>query len=98
MSLLAGATPGIHFPIAKSYIRRVRLAKNSNLIKHLAASGYKMEDDKYDSSTLCVEFPVTLGNTIRTLDDVSLWEQLQLAAIVQQFWSDNQVSCTVTFD
>ena len=33
-----------------------------------------------------------------TLDDVSMWEQLSLAAFLQRHWADNQVSCTVTFD
>jgi len=32
------------------------------------------------------------------LNDVSMWEQLSLAAFLQKHWADNQVSCTVTFD
>ena len=35
---------------------------------------------------------------MRTLTDVSMWEQLGLAALLQRHWADNQVSCTVTFD
>jgi ribonucleoside-triphosphate reductase len=35
---------------------------------------------------------------VRTLDEVSMWEQLGLAALLQKHWADNQVSCTVTFD
>ena len=27
-----------------------------------------------------------------------MWEQLSLAAFLQRHWSDNQVSCTITFD
>ena len=27
-----------------------------------------------------------------------MWEQLSLAAFLQKYWVDNQVSCTVTFD
>ena len=27
-----------------------------------------------------------------------MWEQLSLAAFMQKYWADNQVSCTVTFD
>lgn len=27
-----------------------------------------------------------------------MWEQLGLAAFLQRYWADNQVSCTVTFD
>ena len=52
-----------------------------------------------DSLHSCVvEIPVSLGDNVRTLKDVTLWEQLQLAALIQRYWADNQVSCTVTFD
>ena len=26
-----------------------------------------------------------------------MWEQLELAALIQEVWADNQVSCTITF-
>ena len=26
-----------------------------------------------------------------------MWEQLELAAFLQKYWADNQVSCTITF-
>ena len=42
--------------------------------------------------------PVNLGSKIRTLQDVSIWEQVSLAAFLQKYWADNQVSCTVSFD
>ena len=31
------------------------------------------------------------------MKDVSIWEQVSLASFLQTYWSDNQVSCTVTF-
>ena len=43
-------------------------------------------------------FPIDAGEGVRTLNDVSMWEQLSLAAFLQKHWADNQVSCTVTFD
>lgn len=45
-----------------------------------------------------MEVPVDLGSNIRTLENVSLWEQLSLASFLQKYWADNQVSCTVSFD
>jgi ribonucleoside-triphosphate reductase len=27
-----------------------------------------------------------------------MWEQFELAAFLQRYWADNQVSCTITFD
>ena len=98
VSLLAGATPGLHYPESRFYIRRVRLANNSPLIPGLKAAGYKLEPAVgSEDSTLVVEIPVDVGVGIRTVDQVSMWEQLSLAANMQEHWSDNQVSATVTF-
>lgn len=99
VSLLAGATPGIHFPESKFYIRRVRLAKNSPFVSSLVKAGYKVEPAfGQEDSTVVVEFPVSLGQEIRTLKEVSMWEQLSLAAFCQKYWADNSVSVTVTFN
>ena len=47
---------------------------------------------------MVVEVPVDVGEGVRTLPDVSMWEQLALSAVAQRYWADNQVSSTVTFD
>jgi ribonucleoside-triphosphate reductase (thioredoxin) len=99
ISLLAGATAGMHYPESRFYIRRVRLAKTSQLVPMLEKAGYKVElceDDK--ANTVVVEIPVDVGVGIKTIADISMWEQLSLAAFLQKYWSDNQVSCTITFD
>jgi len=100
VSLLAGATPGVHFPQSKFYIRRIRVDVNNELMTPLKDAGYHIEPDVYnkDNKTMVVEIPVSLGKNIRTLKDVSMWEQLSIASFMQKYWSDNQVSCTVTFD
>ncbi len=100
VSLLAGATPGVHFPESQYYIRRVRFSKNSDLYEPLVKAGYKIEPDVYlkDGHSMVVEIPVCVGPNVRSLNEVSMWEQLALAAFMQENWADNQVSCTVTFD
>ncbi|CAI2359560.1 unnamed protein product [Moneuplotes crassus] len=98
VSLLAGATPGMHFPESQYYIRRVRLSKDNALVPILQGAGYRTEEDVYTPNTVCVEVPVDLGPNIRTLENVSLWEQLSLASFLQKYWADNQVSCTASFD
>lgn len=95
VSLLAGVNPGCHFPEFDYYIRRVRIAKGSPLLNILKQSGYTIEQDVVDKSSWVVEFPIR--NEGKSLKDVSIWEQVALAAFLQKFWSDNQVSCTVTF-
>ncbi len=99
VSLLAGATPGIHFPESRYYIRRIRIGIDSDLIGPLKKSGYKIEPAfGNEKTTLVVDIPVDVGEGVRTIDDVSMWEQLSVAAFAQKYWADNQVSCTITFD
>lgn len=99
VSLLAGATPGMHFPEARYYTRRMRVAAGSPAAAALVRAGYAVEPDVVDPQrTLVAEFPVDAGEGVRTLDQVSVWEQFSLAATLQAVWADNQVSCTATFD
>ena len=97
VSLLAGATPGMHYPEAEFYIRRVRLSANSPLVTELKNKGYFTEPSVTDPDTMIVEFPIHAGYGVRTIEEVTMWEQLALAAFLQKYWADNQVSCTVTF-
>ena len=99
VSLLVGATPGVHFPESRFYIRRVRLSNQSKLIGPLKKAGYHVEPAKEDANaTVVVEVPVDVGEKIRTVKELTIWEQLSLAAFMQKYWADNQVSCTVTFN
>lgn len=98
VSLLAGATPGVHFPESRFYVRRVRLSNESKLIPPLREAGYPIECAIQEPNTSVVEVPVDAGEGVRTQKEVCMWEQLSLAAFMQKHWADNQVSCTVTFD
>ena len=99
VSLLAGATPGLHYPESRFYIRRVRLSNHSELLEPLKKAGYKLEPAfGSEDTTMVVEVPVDVGEGIRTASELSIWEQFSLAAFMQRHWADNQVSCTVTFD
>ena len=99
VSLLAGATPGLHYPESRFYIRRIRVSKHSELLKPLEKAGYKIEPCfGSENSTVVVEIPVDVGEGIRTAKDLTIWEQFSLAAFMQRHWADNQVSCTATFD
>jgi len=99
VSLLAGATPGVHYPESQFYIRRIRLSKHSSLIDPLEKAGYKVEPAfGSEDTTIVVEVPVDAGDGVKTVKELTIWEQLSLAAFMQKYWADNQVSCTVTFD
>jgi hypothetical protein len=97
VSLLPGVTPGIHWPHSEYYIRRVRISRASPLVKIMKEAGYKVEQDVCEADrTMIVEFPIHERYFGRGKDEISLWEQLELAAALQAKWSDNQVSATVT--
>ena len=99
VSLLAGATPGMHFPESRIYIRRMRMGKNDPLAEPLRRAGYNVEPAiGQEDTTVVVEVPVKLAANVRVQSEVSMFEQLSLAAFLQRYWADNQVSCTVTFD
>jgi ribonucleoside-triphosphate reductase len=99
VSLLGGASPGVHYPISRYHIRRVRMNKDMELVKQLAAAGYVVESCVgSEKTTVVVEFPVDIGEGVRVQGDVSIWEKVRLTEFMQRYWSDNQVSVTIDFD
>lgn len=97
ISLLAGATPGVHCTHSEYYMRTVRVAANSPLVPKLRQANYRIEESVTDKNTLVVYFPVKESNFTKSKYDISLWEQLTLVKELQHYWSDNAVSATVTF-
>lgn len=134
ISLLAGATPGVHCTHSEYYLRSFRLAANSTLLPKILQAGYSVElamtdREKYVKAkstvkntpdwhdgllvenvseaaleafaslggTTVVYFPVKEENFTKSKFDISLWEQLCLVRELQDKWSDNSVSVTVTF-
>lgn len=98
VSLLAGATPGVHWDHAPYYIRRMRLAESHPLVDMCRKAGYPVEPSVTSENAQIVSFPVHVPGLARRKRDVSVWEKVDLAAQLQRFWSDNQVSCTAEFD
>lgn len=130
VSLLAGATPGVHCTHSEFYMRAIRFSATSPLLLGLLKAGYRVEFDVQDKDklkkagwtggdlltlgvhtkhtaqfkaftelggTLVVYFPVQEQNFTKSKADISIWEQLCLARELQDKWSDNSVSITVTF-
>ncbi len=97
VSLLPGVPPGIHYPHSEFYIRRIRISKNSDLIAKIRNAGYHIENDLYSENSYVIEFPIHERYFDRSKNDTSIWEQAENAAAYQKYWSDNQVSITITF-
>jgi len=97
VSLLVGATPGIHYPHSEHYIRNIRVDGTSPLVTRAREAGYPVEVDTYAEDTWVVSFPVKEEHFVKGKAEASMWEQFANAADIQRHWADNQVSCTVTF-
>jgi len=97
VSLLCGATPGIHYPHSEYYIRWVRVANTSPLVQACVNAGYEVHPDPYADDTSVVGFPVHEENFSKGKDHVTVWEQFANAVDMQKHWADNQVSVTITF-
>ena len=97
ISLLAGCTPGVHYPVSRYAIRRVRIGTSSPLITPLVAAGIPYEEDKYSDNTYVFEFTIDHGN-VRPAKEVSPWEQFCIVQMLQKHYSDNCVSATIYFD
>jgi len=97
VSKLNGSWPGIHHPESEHYIQRIRFSEDNDMLPALIANGYHVEDCVYSPGTKVVSFPVKEEHFVRGKKEVSMWEQLEIAAQMQYYWADNSVSVTVTF-
>ena len=97
ISQLVGVSSGMHFPNFQYAIRRMRVGNHTPICKVLNSAGIPNEPDRYSVNTTVFEFPIDQGKT-RKVKEVSAWEQFALLAMLQREWSDNMVSCTISFD
>jgi len=102
LSLLAGATPGVHPAYARHYIRRVRLSFNDNLVDVCKGLGYDTEfamnlDGTVRHDTVIVSFPIKVDEETIIAEDMTAISQLELVKKMQSEWSDNSVSVSVYY-
>lgn len=98
VSLLHGVAPGVHWPRERGfYVRTIREMKDSPFARAMEDAGYPVEPSISDPDTTVVITVPAEGPDIRAEREVSAWEKTSLAALCQRFWSDNAVSCTITF-
>lgn len=97
VSLLAGVSPGMHWPVARHAIRRMRVASHSPVAEVLLRGGVPAEPDVTDSTTTVFEFPVAYS-ALEVQNQVSAFTQMSLLSALQEDWSDNMVSATIHFD
>ena len=102
LSLLAGVTPGAHPAYSQFYIRRVRMASNSPLVRAAKEAGYPVEfvrnfDGTEDHGTEVVSFPCKFPEGTKLAKDMTAVDQLEVIKRLQTEWSDNAVSVTIYY-
>ena len=102
LSLLAGVTPGAHPGYSEHYIRRIRMAADSELVGVCRNNGYHVEyvrnfDGTEDHSTVVVSFPCSFPSNTTFANDMSAIDQLEVIKRLQSEWSDNSVSVTIYY-
>ena len=102
LSLLAGVTPGAHPGYSRYYIRRIRMAADSELASVARNNGYFVEyvrnfDGTEDHSTVVVEFPCQFPDGTMFAEDMTAIDQLNVIRKLQAEWSDNSVSVTIYY-
>ncbi len=103
LSLLGGATPGVHPAYSKHYIRRVRMSSDDKLVKACREAGYHVEfqqrfDGTDDRTTMVVEFPCETPEGALLAKDLGVIPQLEMVKKLQSIWSDNAVSVTAYYE
>jgi len=102
LSLLAGVTPGAHPGFAEFYIRRIRMASDSVIVKVCREKGFPIEylmnfDGTEDRSTVVVSFPAKFPKGTTIAKNMTAIDQLEVIKRLQAEWSDNSVSVTIYY-
>jgi len=102
LSLLGGATPGVHPAYSKYYMRTVRMSSDDRLVQICRDLGYHTEfllnfDGTENRDTIVVYFPCETPDGAILADDMGVIKQLDMVKTLQDVWSDNAVSVTAYY-
>lgn len=100
ISLLAGVSPGIHYPYSAYYIRRIQFQEGDPILRYLEECGLPCHKAAQTPNAVVVEFPIKVPTAdhpkFKSAGEVSVKEQLDNQVDLQAYWADNQVSCTIS--
>lgn len=98
---LPGVSSGIHWHYSAYMIQRIRFNETDPNLTVVKACGLPIEKAIKEPNTVIVEFPVKNPNAdhpgFRSSGDVSLEEQFANQFLFANYWADNAVSATLTF-
>lgn len=102
LSLLGGATPGVHPAYSRYYMRTVRMSSDDKLVQICRDLGYHTEfllnfDGSENRDTVVVYFPCETPDNAILAENMDVIKQLDLVKNLQNIWSDNAVSVTAYY-
>ena len=102
LSLLGGATPGVHPAFSEYYMRTVRMSSSDALVQICKDMGYHVEflinfDGTENRDTVVVYFPCKTPEGSILTKDMDVIKQLDMVKKLQTIWSDNAVSVTAYY-
>ena len=102
LSLLGGATPGVHPAFSEYYMRTVRMSSSDALVQICKDMGYHVEflinfDGTENRDTVVVYFPCKTPEGSILTKDMDVIKQLDMVKKLQTVWSDNAVSVTAYY-
>jgi ribonucleotide reductase alpha subunit len=102
LSLLGGATPGVHPAFSQYYMRTVRMSSSDALVQICKDMGYHVEflinfDGTENRDTVVVYFPCKTPEGSILTKDMDVIKQLDMVKKLQTIWSDNAVSVTAYY-
>ncbi len=102
LSLLGGATPGVHPAFSQYYMRTIRMSSADPLVQTCKDMGYHVEflinfDGTEKRDTVVVYFPCKTPEGSILTKDMDVIKQLDMVKKLQTIWSDNAVSVTAYY-
>lgn len=95
--LLPGIEGGMKLAESEYFFRTIRFDRISPAIPVLEKAGYRIEDDLTTPRTKVVYFPMKANENDILVQDVDAEFQLKICSLLQTYYSDNAVSCTIVF-
>lgn len=96
LSIIAGTSAGVHFPICRFGWRRVAFDNSSLVLKALLDAHYLFEKSTLSDNQTYVIFPIK-SNSSKTTREASIFEKMTMVVAAQKHYADNSVSFTGDF-
>lgn len=96
ISKVVGVSAGGHYNFYTYGRTLIELQDSDPLLDMLKEAGFHTEPSVYKDQTTVVYVPVHKADT-PTEEEASIWDKLEIAQLLQEHWSDNAVSVTVSF-